>query len=165
MGIVDDMRRRFEEEGESAREFDTATLTLMSDLRYPVSKDGSIVDLIYFSPLIAYHLARCGWRIDPSKRQIKPRPIVAKGVQEGAIEWVDVDEPDDPLANLHSMTIAEIDSLPPHLRAEALRRLGAPETPDLPDNPGWHVSTTLNVADAPDPNDGYEWSGRKGDVK
>jgi hypothetical protein len=142
-------------------DFNVAAAQLIGDLRYPVSKDGTVVDLSYFSPLIAYHLARCGWRCDPAKRRIKSRKIAAKGVVSDALEWVDVNAPDDPLANLKSMTMAEINRLPPVQRAEAIRRIGGPELPDLPANPGWHVATNMTIEHAPDPDDGKQWTRRK----
>lgn len=146
--------RRYSEE---QAELDHATLALMADLRYPISRDGSVLDTTFIAPLIAYHLARCGWRVDLEKRKIKPRTVTAKGVVEDAVEWVPVDAPDDPLADLDSMTMAEINNLTPNMRAEALRRMGGPETPDLPTNSGWRVSTSLNIEDAPDTDDGVEW--------
>lgn len=144
-------------------ENDLAMLNLMADLRYPVSQDGSVLDMTYFSPLIAWHLVRCGWRPDPKLRKIKPRNVIAKGVIKGAVEWVPVDAPDDPLANLANMTTAEVNALPPIQKAEAMRRMGGPEMPDLRTNPGWKVQTNIKIQNAPDTSDGIAWSGRQGD--
>jgi len=156
------MRKVASDEEKKIFEFNVAAAQLMGDLRYPVSKSGTRVDMSYFSPILAYHLARCGWRIDPSKRQIKARKLTARGLVDDAIEWVPVDAPDDPLQNLGDMTMDEIKKLPPAWRSVAMRRMGGPETPDLPKKPeGWHVTTKLTIEDAPDPQDGFRWTGRK----
>lgn len=153
------IRKQLATQDDHAREMELSLVELMHDLRFPVARDGSILDASFVSPIVAYHLIRCGWRCDQQKRVIKPRSIVAKGVVEGAIEWVPVNEPDDPLSDLDKMTMADIQKLSPSLRAEALRRMGAPETPDLPTNSGWHVSTSLKVEDAPDTtDDGIDWT-------
>ena len=155
-------RERSQAAKEDEYEFNVTAACLIGDLRYPVSKDGSVMDLTYYAPLIAWHLARAGWRCDQSKRKIKPRKIIAKGVSEGAIEWVLTDAPDDPLANLNNMTMAEVNALPPVWHAEAVRRMGGPELPDLPDRPeGWHPAVNMTIVDEPDPDDGYQWTGRK----
>lgn len=155
-------RERTEEQRRADFDFNVAAAALMGDLRYPTSKDGSVIDITYFSTVIAYHLARCGWRLDPQKRQIKPRKITARDVVAGAVEWVDVNEPDDPLENLANMTMKEINALPPVQRAIAIRRIGGPALPELPSHhPGWHTRTKVNITDAPDTPDGMQWSGRK----
>lgn len=141
-------------------ESDLAMLHMMADLTYPVTEDGSVVDMTYFGPIIAWHLVRCGWRPNNDKRLIKPRRLTARGVVEGAVEWVGIDEPDDPIAHWRTMTMADINALPKHHRAEVMRRMGQPETPDLKPNPGWKVRTRLKIQDAPDISDGIAWSGR-----
>jgi hypothetical protein len=158
---IAEARERSHAEKQADFEFNIAAARMIGDLRYPISKDGSVLDLTYFSPLIAYHLIRCGWRFDPAHQQIKPRKITAKGVVEDAIEWVDVDAPDDPLADLKNMTMAQINRLPPVQRATALRRMGGAESPELPGNPGWHVTTNFKIEHAPDPDDGHHWTGRR----
>jgi hypothetical protein len=158
---IETIRQRNQAIKDAEHEFNIAATCLVADLRYPVSKDGSVLDMTFFGPLIAWHLARCGWRCDNSKRLIKPRNITARGVVEGAVEWVPVNAADDPLADLADMTMAQIKKLPPIQRAEALRRMGGPETPDLPTNPGWHVTANLKIENAPDPDDGCRWTGRK----
>jgi hypothetical protein len=142
-------------------EFNMAAARLIGDLRYPVSRDGSILDLTFFAPLIAYHLVRCGYRIVPDKQQIKPRRLDCKGVTPDAVEWVPMDAPDDPLANLANMTMAQINRLPPVQRAIAMRRINGSELPELPPNPGWHVATNIKIEDSPDLPDGKQWTGRK----
>ena len=150
--------------GEEARrmndELELTALLLMGDMRYPVAQDGSILDMTYFAPMIAYHLTMCGWRLDNEKRLIKARKLTAKGVVQDAVEWVPVTAPDDPLRNLHEMTMLDIDRLPPAVRAEAIRRMGGPETDALKQNPGWRVATSINIVPAPDVDDGIQWTGR-----
>ena len=60
------------------------------------------------------------------------------------------------------MTVAEVAQMSPSVKAEALRRMGGPETTDLKPNPGWRVQTSLRIQSAPDTNDGRNWTGRKG---
>lgn len=163
--MFEKLKENVESQRQAKIELDVAMIAMLADLRYPVSKDGSVLDMTYFAPLISYHLVRCGWRPDPEKRLRKSRPLIAKGVIKGAVEWVPVNEPDDPLADLSEMTMTEINALPPTLKAEALRRMGGPETPELKPNPGWKVRTNLRIQDAPDVGDGVTWTGRKGDSK
>lgn len=163
--MFEQLKERAEAQKQAKIEFDMATLQLLADLQYPVSQDGSVLDMTFFGPLISWHLARCGYRKVVEKQQIKPRKVIAKGVIKGAVEWVSVNEPDDPLAAIGGMTVAEINQLPPSLKAEALRRMGGAETPELKTNPGWKVQTNLRIQDAPDVPDGLRWTGRKGDSK
>lgn len=154
-------RARSQAARDAEYEFNYSAALMMKDLIYPVSKDGTVIDLTYFAPVIAWHLTLCGYRCDPSKRQIKARKITAPGVVDDAQEWVPASAPDDPLADLADMTMGQINKLPPIQRAEALRRMGGPVTPDLPPNPGWHVATTMKIEDAPDPDDDYQWNQRR----
>jgi hypothetical protein len=123
-------------------EQERAYLAALLDLTYPEAKDGTRVDLTAFQNIIAYHMVRCGWRMDISKRKIKARKVNARGVIEDAIEWIPIEMDDDPLANLSTMTMAEINALPP-------------------ENPGWKVETSIRITDDPvEPNDGYDWTER-----
>lgn len=131
-------------------EMDAAYQDFITDCHYPVDKDGNVMNAGYFVWLVGYHMVRCGWRrsADPV---IKKRPIDAPGVAEDAIEWVSVDAPDDPLAGLESMTVAEIAALPEHLRRAAIRRMnGNRDTDDdLPEmgEPAWQVTPNISVKD------------------
>ena len=140
-------------------EFNVAAACLIGDLRYPVSKDGSVLDMTYFGPLIAWHLTRCGWRIDRSKRKIKPRKITARGVTEGAVEWVDVLSP----RRSAGQPRQDDDGRHQQATARVACRGSAPDgwtrIADLPTNEGWHVTTNIKIEDAPDPDDGYQWTG------
>jgi hypothetical protein len=159
--IAKQLRERTQAQRENDYDFNVAAAALIGDLRYPEAPDGTTVDVTYFAVILAYHLARCGWRLDPQKRQIKPRKITAQGVVAGAIEWVGVEEPDDPLADLPNMTMKEINALDPVQRAIAIRRIGGPELPDLPKAAGWHTKTKLNITEERDVADGVAWNGRK----
>jgi hypothetical protein len=148
------------DEARDKSEKNQAMLEMMADLTYPESKDGSTLDISFFQAIIAWHLVRCGYRKDPARQMIKPRRLIAQGLPPDAVEWVPVDAPDQ--LDYSSMTLAQINQLDPRNRAIALRQVGGPETPSLPDNPGWHVQTSIDIQDAPDPDDdGYAWTGRK----
>lgn len=147
---VKPLRERIEDQAREQihkAEKNAAMAELLRDLKYIECKDGSILDMHGLQLHVAYHLVRCGWRTNPDKRMIKPRIVTAQGVAAGAVEWVPIDAPDDPLANLKNMTMDEINALPPNLKAQALRRMGGPETPDLPKNPGWHIKPHITIED------------------
>jgi hypothetical protein len=142
---------------------------LISDLQYPVAKNGDVLDTHAIRPGIAYHLVRAGWRKpnnadglalrddeqhwdDP---QIKKRKVYGPGVIEDAVTWVPVTDPDDPLEDLQNMTVAQIEALPADLRDEAKRRLGLlPPLPTKADSenlqPAWSVAPSINITDADD---------------
>lgn len=136
-------------------EMTAAFTTMLKDLRYPVGKDGSVMNADFFAPFVAYHLVRCGWRPHSEKRKIKPRKVPGRGTVEDAVEWVDMDEPDDPLHNLDSMSMRQISMLPEMWKHEAIRRLGGHVRNDLPEpKSGWKVNTKINIANMPrDPNE------------
>lgn len=135
-----------------------AFIACMLDLTYPVDKDGTRIDVSGFKKIIAYHLVRCGWRMDREKRIIKSRKVNARGVYVDANEWVPIDMPDDPLDNIANMTMAQIEALPPGLKAEAIQRMTGEVLPELPENPGWHVETSIRITDeADEPEDGFDW--------
>lgn len=140
---------------------------MLDDLQYPVAKDGSVMDASAIKAWVAWHLVRCGWR-KPNDGElidnydapvIKKRRVYGTGVMEDAVNWVGVDEPDDPLSDLPNMTMAEIEGLPEDLRAEARRRLGlAAPQPDSDPQPAWSVKPFITIADEPDVDDGTEWT-------
>jgi len=141
-----------------ANECQEAMLACLLDLTYPVAKDGTRLDVSGYRSIIAYHLVRCGWRMDREKRMIKSRTVNARGVYVDANEWVPIDYPDDPLENLANMTMAQINDLPPGLKAEAMQRITGEVLPDLPENPGWRVETRIQITDElSEPDDGFEW--------
>jgi hypothetical protein len=152
-------RNLLEQAKSEVDERNAALMACLLDLTYPVAKDGTRVDLTAFKHIIAYHLVRCGWRMQREKRMIKSRKVNARGVYVDANEWVPIDMPDDPLDNLANMTMAEIDQLPPGLKAEAMQRITGEVLPDLPENTGWKVETRIRITDESDePEDGFEWT-------
>ena len=97
--------------------------------------------------------------MDREKRMIKSRTVNARGVYVDANEWVPIDFPDDPLANIANMTMAEINDLPPGLKAEAMQRITGEVLPELPENPGWKVETRIKITDdSIEPDDDFEWT-------
>lgn len=144
-----------------------AMIALMADLRYPAGPDGGVLALLDGLPFpnddpnvvdsmrgrLAYHLMMAGWRVDLNKRRRKARKVFGAGMFDDAVVWVDISEPDDPLADLANMTIAQIDALTPEdVRLEARRRVGLPvPTPEPP--PGWQANPLVDVIDAPEPDD------------
>ena len=140
-----------------SREEQEILLALLADLRSPVAPPPSsavlAIDFIEsVKPIIAYHLMRCGWRPDLAKRKIKARKVYGPGLLDGAVTWVPITAPDDPLANLPNMTIAEIEALEPEdVKLEAKRRLGMHVDPPKPPDE-WHTRTHVQITDAPDPD-------------
>ena len=137
------------------QEMTNAFLTMLKDLRYPVGKDGSVMNADFFAPFVAYHLVRCGWRPNSDKRIIKQRKVPGVGMVEDAVEWVDMDAPDDPLHHLDTMSMAEVAKLPEVWKYEAIRRLGGKVKSDLPEPKSkWKVNTRINIANmSRDPNE------------
>lgn len=132
---------------------------LLESIQYPVAPDGTVVDTSFISATVAYHLARCGYDIVRAPL-IKKRSVSGPGIIVGACHWVAPDESDEPvvyaspLDDLQNMTMAQIDALPEPLRVEARRQLGLPYR-----EPGWQHTPTVNIEDAPEPDDGAEWIG------
>ncbi|WP_235732614.1 phage gene 29 protein family protein [Mycolicibacterium septicum] len=146
-----------EQDAETLRkqEMTAALGQFMADCHYAVSKDGDILDTSYVKTIIGYHMIRCGWRkvADPV---IKKRRVIAPGVIEDAVEWVDVDEPDDPLANLENMSVRELAELSPDARAAAIRRLGGDYDHDLTEpQVRWSVTPNITITDDPITGDDF----------
>lgn len=137
------------------QEMYNAFATMLKDLRYPVGppdEEGrsDVMNADFFAPFVAYHLVRCGWRPNSEKRKIKPRKVPGKGIVEDAVEWVDIDAPDDPLRHLDTMSMAEVAMLPEVWKYEAIRRLGGQVKCDLPEpDSKWKVNTKINISDMP----------------
>ncbi|WP_396909516.1 hypothetical protein [Mycolicibacterium sp.] len=131
------------------QEMTAALGAFLADCHYPVAKDGAVMDASYVKTIIGYHMVRCGWRkvADPV---IKPRRVIAAGVIEDAVEWVDIGEPDDPLAGLENMSVRELAELTPAARAAAIRRLGGEYEHDLPEpETPWQVTPNITITDDP----------------
>lgn len=130
----------------------------LEDFQYPVNRKGQPLDLRFLGPHIAYHLVRCGWRQIANRRMIKKQPIGA-GPQrlDDAVIWVDINTPDD--LDPDNMTVEQLKAAPPHIQAEAIRRLnGDPvkpadgRNPDL-GKPGfevWHQPWAIDAEGDPE---------------
>ena len=128
-------------------------------LQYPVDSRGRVYDVRFMLPALAYHLARVGAVIDPSRATIKARRLPpTPGVIEDAIEWVALNAPDSIDDELAGATIDDIDRLSAAARAELIRRLGGNgkavvETdPDLDAKTLWRVETSIHFDDDQEQN-------------
>lgn len=129
------------------REMETALADFLADCHYPVSKNGDVMDATYYVALVGYHMVRCGWRRS-GLPVIKKRKVLGPGVIEDAVEWVPLNAPDDPLANLENMSVRELAELSPAVRAEAIRRLGGAYDHDLPEpETAWKVTPNITITD------------------
>jgi hypothetical protein len=118
-------------------------------LRYPVDNRGRVYDVRFLLPIMAFHLARCGAVIDPSRAIIKARRLPpTPGVIEDAVEWVSVNAPESIDDELAGKSLDDVDKLSPTARAELIRRLGGkapshqPATETL-----WHVQPSIHFDD------------------
>ncbi|RIU21392.1 phage gene 29 protein family protein [Mycobacteroides abscessus] len=131
-------------------EMESAYQDFLTDCHYPQDKDGNRMDSAHFVWLVGYHMIRCGWRRS-AQPLIKPRAVEAPGVVEGAIEWVPVDAPDDPLEGVENMTFAQINALPEWLKRKAIQRLNGNQDADddLPEmaEPAWRVTPNIAIKD------------------
>jgi hypothetical protein len=161
-GMLDKLRATVKHAADTATgqteeqiEMQNAFSTMLKDLRYPVGPpdengQSDVMNADFFAPWVAYHLVRCGWRPNGEKRKIKPRKVPQRGVVADAVEWVAMDEPDDPLRNLDTMSMREIALLPEVWKHEAIRRLGGHVKSDLPEPKSkWKVNTKINISNAP----------------
>ncbi|CKH14022.1 hypothetical protein PXH78_26995 [Mycolicibacterium smegmatis] len=141
---------------------------MLDDLHYPVSKNGDIMDASAVKAWVCWHLVRCGWRKpnntdgfalveDYDDPLIKPRKVYGPGIVEDAVTWVPATDPDDPLQNLESMTVAEIEALPDDLKVEAKRRLGLIPPQPQPSEEGWSVKPFITITEADDVDDDTRW--------
>ncbi|MGH3956482.1 MAG: phage gene 29 protein family protein [Mycobacterium sp.] len=110
---------------------ENARKVIDSDLDYPVDARGTVVVFNVAPALrnaVAVHLSRLGYRLDPSKRQIKKRPM--PGMLGDACTWVHRDAPDSAAEDLQPSDTAESRHRPPDVRALAAERDGVqPVTP------------------------------------
>ncbi|OCB15073.1 hypothetical protein A5689_26830 [Mycobacterium intracellulare subsp. yongonense] len=81
-------------------DIDIAGEQLQQDFKYPVDAHGRVMfvnqlhpDLM---PCLVYHLIRCGWRKDNSKRMVKQRKVVGTPFAD-LVAYVPLEDPDEPI--------------------------------------------------------------------
>ena len=133
---------------------EAAMYDIADALQYPVDHRGRVYDIRFMLPAIAFHLARAGAVIDPTRAVIKARRLPpTPGVIEDAVEWVGLDAAPSIDDELAGATINDIDRLSPAARAELIRRLGGDGTTitaqqsDLDQRAPWHVETRIHFDD------------------
>jgi hypothetical protein len=141
-----------------ADELDAAVAAIADALHYPVDHAGRTYDVRFLRPVIAFHLARHGFRLCKEKQMIKARRLPpTPGVVEDAVEWVHPNAPNSIEDELAGATIDDIARLSPAARAELIRRLGgnpqsaAQDTP-LEERAPWHVETRVHFDDNQETN-------------
>lgn len=79
---------------------ESAGFELQQDFKYPVDAHGRVMfvnqlhpDLM---PCLVYHLIRCGWRKDPTKRMVKQRKVVGSPFAD-LVAYVPLTDPDEPI--------------------------------------------------------------------
>jgi hypothetical protein len=88
-------------------DIETAGFELAQDLKYPEGPPmmpGQTKGPVMFvnqlhpdlMPAIVYHLIRCGWRKDPSKRMVKQRKVIGSPFAD-LVAYVPLTDPDDPI--------------------------------------------------------------------
>jgi hypothetical protein len=107
------------------KDIDQASDELQRDFLFPVRPTGEVMLLQYMHPdvmpTLVYHLIRCGWRKDHTKRLVKQRKVVGS-LYEDLVAYVPIDQPDEPIVV---------------------------ETPEIPEglSDSWTVRPTVNVID------------------
>ncbi|OBH03661.1 hypothetical protein [Mycobacterium sp. E1747] len=81
-------------------DIESSGFALQQDLKYPVDAHGRVMMLNHIHPdalpCIVYHLIRCGWRKDPTKRQVKQRRVVGSPFAD-LVAYVPLNDPDEPI--------------------------------------------------------------------
>lgn len=81
-------------------DIESAGFQLQQDLKYPVDAHGRVMLLNHLHPdalpTIVYHLIRCGYRKDPTKRQVKQRKVVGSPFSD-LVAYVPLTDPDEPI--------------------------------------------------------------------
>jgi hypothetical protein len=81
-------------------DIDIAGEQLQQDFRYPVDAQDRVMFINHLHPdlmpCLVYHLIRCGWRKDPTKRLVKQRPVVGSAFAD-LVAYVPLTDPDEPI--------------------------------------------------------------------
>lgn len=82
-------------------DIESASFELQSDFKYPVDAHGRVMFVNHLHPdlmpCLVYHLIRCGWRKDPTKRLVKQRKVVGSPFAD-LVAYVPLTDPDEPIA-------------------------------------------------------------------
>jgi hypothetical protein len=82
-------------------DIDVAGELLQQDFKYPIDAQGRVMFVNHLHPdlmpCLVYHLIRCGWRKDPTKRLVKQRQVVGS-VFADLVAYVPLTDPDEPIA-------------------------------------------------------------------
>lgn len=100
MTIPPEFQARIDAARELAQEVEKASFQLAADLKYPVDAHGRVLDMNHLPDVavtLVFHLIRCGWRPDDSKRLIKQRRVTGGGYYEDLVTYVGVNDSDDPI--------------------------------------------------------------------
>ncbi|WP_104151091.1 hypothetical protein [Mycobacterium intracellulare] len=81
-------------------DIESASWELQQDLKYPVDAHGRVMLIDHMHPdvppCIVYHLIRCGWRKDFSKRMVKQRKVAGSPFAD-LVAYVPLTDPDEPI--------------------------------------------------------------------
>lgn len=81
-------------------DIDAAGAQMQQDLKYPVDAHGRVMLIDHMHPdavpCIVYHLIRCGWRKDHSKRMVKQRKVIGSPFAD-LVAYVPLTDPDEPI--------------------------------------------------------------------
>lgn len=73
---------------------------LQQDFKYPVDAHNRVMFVNHLHPdlmpCLVYHLIRCGWRKDPTKRMVKQRRVIGSAFAD-LVAYVPLTDPDEPI--------------------------------------------------------------------
>lgn len=85
----------------SLDDVEAAMGALAQDFKYPVDAHGRVMMVNHLHPdlmpCLVYHLIRCGWRKDVTKRMVKQRRVVGSAYED-LVAYVPLTDPDEPIA-------------------------------------------------------------------
>jgi len=97
--LQEEAANRHSDQAERARDFSKALYDLANDLTYPTDADGNQYNVHALIPVLADHLARCGYRKHEEAAIITQIPHPRRGhaqVADDAVLYVPVDSPGAP---------------------------------------------------------------------
>lgn len=94
------MKFELEALGRFMADANDAAEQMQQDLKFPPYGENGVFLLQYVHPdvipVVVTQLIKCGWRKDPEKAAIKPRPVIGSAFQD-LVAWVPIDAPDEPI--------------------------------------------------------------------